>query len=116
WGSDDKDEIVAMKKRNDLFASGRKKSGEQPVVFGKSATSAHRRGPDAGVMPFGQPDNFIEGVVAIDGRSHNKDRTFALIECFANSLHHSRLRPYFAAHHALGDPLRGPFPIICGYR
>src|SRR5215469_13343940 len=82
-----KDQIVAVKQGNDSFANGGKESGEQRMIFGKPATSAHRRCPDTRVMSFGEADDVVEGVVAVDRRACNKYRTFALIECVADLVH-----------------------------
>src|SRR6516162_9828376 len=91
--ADGKDQIVAIKERNDLFASGGKESCKQRMIFWKATTSAHGGSPDQGLMPFGQADDFVECIVAIDRGAHNKRGTFALIQCVADSFNQPRLGP-----------------------
>jgi hypothetical protein len=115
-GAEREDDVVGREQIDDPLSHRRQETGEERMILGEAAAPGHRRHPDGGVVPLGEVDDVVPGLVAIDRRAHDERRTPRRVERVADRLQHARLGSQLAAHDARRDGLAAPRPVVGGYR
>ena len=112
-GTEGKDLVVAAQQLHDALAHGRQKTGEQRVVFGEAAATAHGGNIDTGLVALGQGHDGIPGLAAVHGSADHKSRRAGRIQCVAKGGQGLWIGAGLEAHMAQRDGLAGNVPVVC---
>ena len=106
------DEVVPIEACDNPLADGGQETGKEAMPLGKAATGRHRAHPHPRLVPFGQGDHVIPGVVAIHAGPDDDDWPYRAIETIADHVDQPRIRVKALADGASRDRVAGPFPVV----